>query len=89
MLVSLKIDNVYEDGETITQTLFDIEVPDAPTEPDEHEEWAEENLYPLTGTGRYAGNEAGEETTPDAGYFVEIIAAGHPALVGRTYEWGV
>lgn len=89
MLLTLKIENFYEDGDKSATTLYDVEVPDPPTEPEPHEEWAEEHLYPLTGTGRYAGNDAGEERTPDAAYFVEIIAASHPALVGRTYEWGV
>jgi len=80
MLLSIKIDNVYEDGETISKTLIDVEVPDPPTEPEPHEDWAYDHLFTLTGTGRTHG---------DAGYFVEIIAAGHPALVGRTYEWGI
>jgi len=79
MLLSIKIDNVYAD-ETISKTLIDVEVPNPPTEPDAHEDWADEHLMPLTGTGRTHG---------EAGYFVEITAAEHPALVGRTYEWGI
>jgi hypothetical protein len=82
MRLTLKIDNVYDDG-TITNTLYDVEVPDPPSpvyKSDEHDDWADSELLPLTGTGREEG---------DAGYFVEIIAAEHPALVGRTYEWGV
>ena len=88
MLITLQIENVYADGDSTRETLYDVKVPKAPTDPDEHEEWAEDNLFPLTGTGRYAGNGT-DETTPDAAYFVEVLAAEDPALVGRKYEWGL
>ena len=88
MLLTVKIDNVYEDGETITNTLYDVKV-DAPTPDDALDIWAEDNLFPLTGTGRYAGNNAGEERTPDAAYFVKILAAEEKSLVGQTFEWGL
>lgn len=93
MYMTIRIDNHYEDGEEVTVTK-DIDVPAPPTGfeygSDEHEEWAEEFLYAETGTGRYAGNEAGETRTPDAAYFVEITACDEdPTLVGNEYEWGL
>jgi len=91
MLIKVKIDNVYDDG-TIRETKT-VNIPEPPTpldfDSEAHEDWAYDNLFCLTGTGRYAGNDAGETSTPDAGYFVEVLTADDPALVGRKYEWGI
>jgi hypothetical protein len=79
MKMTLKIDNIYEDGEQVTNTLYDVEVPKPTGGSEALSEWAYDHLFPLTGTGRTEG---------DAGYFVEIIAAEDPALVGSEFEWG-
>jgi hypothetical protein len=90
MLIKVKIDNVYDEG-TIQETRT-VNVPEPPSlvvESPEHEDWAYDNLFCLTGTGRYAGNDAGETSTPDGAYFLEILSADEPALVGKKYEWGL
>ena len=89
--LSIKIENIYEDGDKVIVTQ-DIDVPAPPNhdfDSEDHEDWAYDNLHSLTGTGRYAGNDAGETRTPDAAYFVEVLASEDPALVGHTYEWGI
>lgn len=73
----VKVTNVYP-GEEITH-FEEVELP-APDSYDEDdlEDWADEHLFPLTGTGRLSG---------EAGYFVTITHGDDPELVGRTWEW--
>jgi hypothetical protein len=78
MHITIKIDNVYDD-ETVSNTII-TEVPDAPSDIDEREDWAFDHLFPLTGTGRVHG---------DAGYFVEVLTCTDPTLVGQKFEWGI
>jgi hypothetical protein len=78
MQITIKIDNVYEDGDEVTNVdTVDVVHP----EPDvDLDDWAYDELFPLTGTGREEG---------DAGYFVQITeCADRPDLVGREFEWG-
>jgi len=89
--LDLEITNIYEDGEEVVvhETVW---VPDPPdtegdSNSDEFDEWAEEYILPLTGSGRTDG---------DAGYFAEVKAVrndsvnfGEHPLVGRTFEFGV
>lgn len=73
------VDNVYEDGDKV-RVEFDEQVPPFPEAGDDVDEWAEDNLFPLTGTGRPDG---------DAGYFLKITRCDEqPDLVGREFEWG-
>lgn len=78
----VKIENVYED-ERVVKDEGGLEVP-RPRDVDDVEgmdSWAYAHLFPLTGTGRESG---------DAGYFVTITGSPDlPALVGRTFEWGI
>jgi hypothetical protein len=76
MKVTVEIENVYED-ETIT-VVDEVEVP--AVEWDSLDDWAEDYLYPLTGTGRPEG---------DAGYFLTVTACDDPRLVGITFDWGI
>lgn len=78
MILNVQITNVYGDEE-ITSTEH-IDVPTAPlSDSDDLEDWADEHLLPLTGTGRTEG---------EAGYFVEVLSApDQPELVGREFEW--
>jgi hypothetical protein len=85
--VSLAIDNVYEEGGTIKATVTDAVIPaPPPTGRDSDQgseawhEWAYDNLFPFTGTGREKGN---------AAYFATITASSDPSLVGEEFEWGV
>lgn len=80
MKLTARIDNVYSD-DTITNVMrVDVPAPEVLDRGDVESEWAEDHLFPLTGTGR----------SGDAGYFVEIIECPEvPELVGRTYEWGI
>lgn len=85
--ITIHIDNFYvDDGDHV---LVDktITVPPAPLDraqdsgESEYDLWAEDYLYPHTGTGREEG---------DAGYFVEITASPDDAtLVGQKFEWGI
>jgi hypothetical protein len=43
------------------------------------DDWAEDTIYPLTGTGKSNG---------DAWYDATITASSDPSLVGTTYEFG-
>jgi hypothetical protein len=87
MNLSIKIDNVYEDGEEVTNTLYDLNVEEPPAgrtaadvDSEEWADWAYDNLFPHTGTGKTQG---------DAGYFVEVIACDDPTMVGTKFEWGI
>lgn len=90
MKIGIRICNVYEDGDTsVVDKVVDVPAPKHALGSDEHEDWAYDHLYPETGTGRFAGNEAGETSTPDAGYFVEVTQCDEdPTMVGNEYEWG-
>jgi hypothetical protein len=84
MRVSLTIENTYEDGDEVV-VLKDEEIEDPPTpvdmESDAWSEWADDQIYPLTGTGRTEG---------DSWYNVTVTASSDPNLVpvGTTFEWG-
>jgi hypothetical protein len=76
--LTLRITNVYPD-ETVEQTTV-VTVP-APENVYDLDEWAEDHLMPLTGTGREKG---------DAGYFVKITdSPDDPILVGSEFAWGI
>lgn len=75
--IEVKVENVYPDG--TVRTNAEAEVPLPPLQ--DLDEWAEEHLMPLTGTGRTEG---------DAGYFLTITKFdARPELVGTEYEWGI
>ena len=76
--VIVRIDNVYEEHDTV---VVWVRVP-LPEAGENIDQWAEDNIFPLTGAGKYHGN---------AGYFAKVSAApGRCAhLIGRTFEWGV
>jgi hypothetical protein len=76
--VSLHIVNTYEDGEVITTMITDAEVA-APPAAGDLDGWAEDTIYPLTGTGKSNG---------DAWYDATITASSGPSLVGTIYEFG-
>ena len=76
--VSLHIVNTYEDGEVITTVVTGAEVA-APPPAGDLDDWAEDTIYPLTGTGKNNG---------DAWYDATITASSVPTLVGTTYEFG-
>lgn len=80
MIATLKITNVYVGDGEIEVTLPDVELPDLYEGDEDHEAWAEDHLFPYTGTGRESG---------DASYFVEVLNPSDPRLEGRTFEWGV
>ena len=76
--ISLHIVNTYEDGEVITTVVTGAEVA-APPPAGDLDNWAEDTIYPLTGTGKSNG---------DAWYDATITASSEPSLVGTTYEFG-
>lgn len=77
--IELHITNTYEelDDPIVTTPTAQVPLP----EPDEDlDEWAQENLYDLTGTGHETG---------DSWYDVEITKFdARPDLVGRVFELG-
>lgn len=76
--VKIKVDNVYDNG-TITETK-EVEIPLPPDQlGDDYDEWAYDNLFCHTGTGRTHG---------EAGYFVEVLESELASLVGEKFEWG-
>jgi hypothetical protein len=82
MQLSIKIENVYEDGEEITEhKTLDVPVPPTFVIDDEaHQDWAYDHIFTETGTGKTEG---------DAAYFVEVTASDEPAMMGNKYEWGI
>lgn len=78
MNISVEIENVYEDETVVTHVWSDVPHPDEGEV--DLEDWAEEHLYPLTGTGRHEG---------DAGYFLTVTACDDATLVGCNFEWGI
>jgi hypothetical protein len=72
----LHIENVYSDG-TVRETLT-AEIPAPGAEP--LDEWADEALFPLTGTGWYGG---------DGLYIVTVLDSSESTLTGRTFTWGL
>jgi hypothetical protein len=79
MQLTVRFTDVYDGREwPRTETL---DVPGPPPSDEDLEEWAEENLYPLTGDGR---------AHDVSGYFAEILTSPEqPHLVGREFSWGV
>jgi hypothetical protein len=80
--LTLDIENHY--GDEVVTTEVEVTVPAPPPDTDGEDamrEWADEHLYPLTGTGRTEG---------DAAYFVSIGRSSRPELMlcGREFEWG-
>lgn len=79
MHIELTIDNIYEDGDTVTtHVVAEIEEPPA-EDTDEWEDWEQDNIFPHTGTGKTEG---------DSAYFVKVTACDDPSLVGREFEFG-
>jgi hypothetical protein len=74
--VRLHIENVYSDG-TVRETLT-VEIPAPNTSG--LDEWADECLFPLTGTGWYGG---------DGLYIVTVLDSSETTLTGRTFTWGI
>ena len=71
----LEIANVYGDEEIITHETVELPVPEADEDLDD---WGEDHIFPLTGTGRTEG---------DAAYFVEVLESSDPTMVGHKWEW--
>lgn len=80
--LTLSVRNIYDDDTiTTTKTATVPYPPFAEDGSDEAEEWGNEHIMPLTGTGREEG---------DAYYEVTVTASNQPDLipVGQTYEFG-
>lgn len=77
MNIEVTIDNVYDDETITNEYMRNVEVPQ---DDEDLDDWAYDELFPLTGTGREDG---------EAGYFLKITACSErPDLVGREFEWG-
>lgn len=75
--IKLHIENYYDGDVVITEPVAYVTVPDD----DDIEDWADDQILPLTGTGRTEGNSA---------YFVTITEfSARPDLVGRKFEFGI
>lgn len=82
IVLSLEIDNFYEDGDNIT-THAEVHVPPIPlTGDDDVEEWEQEYIFPATGTGNPNGSSA---------YFVKVLDSSDPdeIPVGTEWEFGL
>lgn len=78
--IKVEIENYYpEHGDTFTTIeVASVTVPEGPA--DDLDEWALDQLYPLTGTGRTKG---------DSFYTVTVLKFdARPDLVGREFEYG-
>lgn len=79
--VTLKIDNIYEDGAEI-QTIVHTEVEPPPSlDPDDWADWEQDEIFDHTGADYPEGG--------DAGYFVEVIESSDPVAlpVGTKIEF--
>lgn len=72
--LTLSITNVYDDDELAHFETKEVPAPNG----EDLDDWADEHLFPLTGTGH---------TTGAAGYFVKVVESSDPELVGRDWEW--
>jgi hypothetical protein len=72
--------NTYEDGETgyIDEYALPLNPPPVFHESPALDDWAAEELSPLTGTGKYSGT---------AHYEVTIVRSPGGVLDGRLWEW--
>lgn len=78
MQITVKIENTYDDGSVFTEKTTDVPTPLLNDE--DMEEWWNEHIFPLTGTGREKGY---------AIYEAKITKCDDlPQLVGESYEWG-
>lgn len=76
--ISVLVSNAYDDG-TEVFTTDTATVPPPPADEDGREEWWQEHVFPLTGSGRFVDG--------NALYTVWITASDAPALVGLTHEF--
>lgn len=72
----LAIENHYSGD--VVKTEADVTVPPVPTDEDEQEEWRDEHIFPLTGTG--ASNK-------DSAYFVTVTFSSRPDLIPVDTKW--
>lgn len=79
LALQVKIWNIYEHDTVITFCDALVTAPDDLSDHDALNEWAVEELFELTGTGRTEGNSC---------YELKIIRCTEPGLVGRTFEFG-
>ncbi len=81
MQIALKIDNFYPDGKVATHVVTEVIAPTVAELTDDAalDEWAYDQLFEHTGTGRIEG---------DSAYFIEVESCDEPRLVGRTFEMG-
>jgi len=79
--IDLEIENVYADGRKIVTRVMDalVQAPQKDSDEEALAEWAWDQLFPFTGTGRYEG---------DAWYQVFVTACDVPSLGGRKFEFG-
>ncbi len=78
MQLTVLFTDVYEGAEYPRTESFDV--PEPSVDDDDLTDWADEHLYPRTGSGRPDG---------EAGYWAEITACpDRPELVGREFDWG-
>lgn len=79
--ITVKIENVYDDGTTVATTETVTDLPRCPSDVELREDWAWDHLFPLTGTGREEG---------DAAYFVTVLdCPADPSLVGDNFQFGL
>ena len=77
--VDLEIENVYPDAMSTTHlTNIDVTPPSALTD-EALDDWADEELFPLTGTGREGGNPM---------YQVSINGSSDSRLIGLSFSFG-
>ena len=79
--IDLEIENLYADGQKIVTRVVGalVQAPQKDSDEEALDEWAWDQLFPLTGTGRYDG---------DAWYEVFVTACDVATLVGRKFEFG-
>ena len=78
MQITVKIENTYTGG--TVKTEWSGEVPEPLLNDADMEQWWEDHIYPLTGTGDSSGEYAI--------YEAKITKCDElPQLVGETYEW--
>jgi hypothetical protein len=79
--IDLEIENVYADGQKIVTRVVGalVQAPQKDSNEDAIAEWAWDQLFPFTGTGRHES---------DAWYEVFVTACDVSPLVGRKFEFG-
>lgn len=85
--VKLRIENTYEDDETIvTWPVLEVKLPVPDEDDDARDDWEYTQIHDHTGVSNLEGMD--DHTSGDSWHDVEIVESTVPELVGMTFDFG-